>query len=114
MQQAIEILEAAATHMKDRAATYDAPTGEHSIPAVVDAFKAVTGVEMTYEQGWTFMALVKLVRSQQGEFKLDNYEDAAAYIGLAGEQRAGEQKSPPPPFGMGCTPRKDRYCARSR
>jgi hypothetical protein len=71
--------------MQDRAATYDKPTGERSIAATVAAFKCVSGVEMTEEQGWLFMGLLKMVRSQQGEFKADNYEDEAAYAALRGE-----------------------------
>lgn len=83
---AIEILDAAAGHMRDRATTYDKPQGERSMPNAVAAFKAVTGIEMTAEQGWLFMALLKAVRSQQGGFRQDNYEDGAAYFALAGEQ----------------------------
>ena len=53
--------------------------------ATVDAFQAVTGVSMTEEQGWLFMALLKAVRSQQGAYRADSYEDGAAYFALAGE-----------------------------
>lgn len=53
--------------------------------ATVDAFQAVTGVSMTEEQGWLFMALIKAVRSQQGAYRADSYEDGAAYFALAGE-----------------------------
>ena len=79
------ILRAAIKHMEDRAKTYDKPEGERSMGATVDAFSAVTGVSMTEEQGWLFMALLKAVRSQQGEYKADNYEDGAAYFARAGE-----------------------------
>lgn len=80
-----EFLKAARQHMEDRAKTYDKPQGERSMEATVKAFFAVTGVEMTTEQGWLFMAILKMVRSQQGHLKLDNYEDGAAYMALAGE-----------------------------
>lgn len=53
--------------------------------ATVDAFLSVTGVSMTEEQGWLFMALLKAVRSQQGAYRADSYEDGAAYFALAGE-----------------------------
>ena len=53
--------------------------------ATVDAFLAVTGVSMTEEQGWLFMAMLKAVRSQQGAYRADSYEDGAAYFALAGE-----------------------------
>lgn len=83
--KASDILKAAAGHMDDRAATYDKPAGERSMRATVAAFEAVTGVQMTEEQGWLFMVLLKAVRSQQGQFKQDNYEDGAAYFALAAE-----------------------------
>jgi len=82
---AANILTAALGHMRDRAATYDKPEGERSMGATVDAFEAVTGVSMTEEQGWLFMALLKAVRSQQGAYRADSYEDGAAYFALAGE-----------------------------
>ena len=82
---AADILNAALGHMQDRAATYDKPAGERSMGATVDAFKAVTGVSMTEEQGWLFMALLKSVRSQHGAYRADSYEDGAAYFALAGE-----------------------------
>lgn len=84
-----EILTAAAGHLADRAKTYDKPEGERSMRATVEAFKAVTGHELTETQGWLFMALLKAVRSQQGAFKMDSFEDGAAYFALAGEA-AGE------------------------
>ena len=82
---AANILTAALGHMRERAATYDKPEGERSMGATVDAFQAVTGVSMTEEQGWLFMALLKAVRSQQGVYRADSYEDGAAYFALAGE-----------------------------
>lgn len=87
-----DILEMAGKHMQDRAATYDKPTGERSIPATIDAFNAITGHNITHEQGWLLMVLLKAVRTQQGEYKADNYEDMAAYAALQGEQAAAEAK----------------------
>lgn len=98
-----EILTAAAGHLKDRAATYDKPKGERSMSATVDAFRAVTGVTMTVEQGWLFMALLKAVRSQQGAFRRDNYEDGAAYFALAAEVAEIERAS----FDELCTKLKE-------
>lgn len=83
--QANEFLEAGLGHMQDRASTYDKPAGERSMLATVKAFEEITGVVLTEEQGWLFMVVLKLVRSQQGNFRADNYEDAAAYCGLQGE-----------------------------
>lgn len=91
MTTASDILKQAAGHLSDRAATYDAPGGERSMQKAVDAFLSVTGVKVTPEQGWLFMALLKAVRSQQGQFKMDNYEDGAAYFALAGEQAEADR-----------------------
>lgn len=82
---AASILEAGLGHMKDRAVTYNSPQGERSMGKTVEMFNIMYGLELTEEQGWAFMELLKLVRSSQGDFKLDNYEDMAAYAGLMGE-----------------------------
>ena len=90
---AIELLEKAAGHLKDRAATYDKPEGERSIGAAVEAFNAITGDgEMNSEErGWLVMAILKMVRSQQGNYRADNYEDLAAYSALMGEAACEER-----------------------
>lgn len=88
---AIDVLIEAQGHLANRAKTYDAPNGERSMDKTVAAFNAITGAELTVEQGWLFMALLKAVRTQQGDFRLDNYEDGAAYFALMGEQ-ASEAK----------------------
>lgn len=90
---AVNILEKAAGHLKDRADTYDRPDGERSIGATVLAFNAITGDGLinSEERGWLFMALLKMVRSQQGNYKADNYEDLAAYSALMGEAACDER-----------------------
>ena len=90
---AIELLEKAAGHLKDRAETYDKPDGERSIGATVAAFNAVTGDGLmnSEERGWLFMSILKMVRSQQGNYKADNYEDLAAYGALMGEAACDER-----------------------
>lgn len=92
MTRAPDILTAALGHMQDRAATYDKPEGERSMPATVAAFNAATGRDLTAEEGWLFAIFLKAVRSQQGGFKQDNYEDGAAYFALMGEQAAVDRK----------------------
>lgn len=88
---AADFLEAGLRHMRDRASTYDNPTGERSMGATVKAFAAITGIELTEEQGWLFMGVLKDVRSQQGKYRADNYEDRAAYAGLQGEAAARDR-----------------------
>jgi hypothetical protein len=89
--KAVEFLAAAASHMQDRAKTYDKPKGERSMPATVKAFNAITGHQLTPEQGWLFQVILKAVRSQQGGYRADCYEDGAAYFALAGEQACSDR-----------------------
>lgn len=85
---AASILEAAAAHMQDRATVYDKPGGERSMPPTVAAFNAITGHNLTEEQGWLFMELLKCVRAEHNGYRPDNYEDGAAYCALKGEAAA--------------------------
>ena len=85
---ASDFLGAALSHLEDRASTYDNPTGERSMGRTVEAFNAITGHKLTEEQGYLFMCLLKQVRSQQGKYKSDSYEDGAAYFALMGESAA--------------------------
>lgn len=89
--KAPDILTAALGHMQDRAETYDKPEGERSMPVTVAAFNALTGHNLTAEQGWLFMTVLKLCRTQQGGHRPDNYEDGAAYFALMGEQAAADR-----------------------
>lgn len=82
---AAEFLKKGLQHMQDRAATYDKPQGERSMGKTVAAFNIITDLNLTEEQGWLFMGLLKQVRSQQGNYRADNYEDGAAYFALQGE-----------------------------
>jgi len=92
--KAADVLQAALGHMQDRAASYDKPEGERSMPATVAAFNALTGHTLTAEQGWLFMTVLKLCRTQQGGHRPDNYEDGAAYFALMGEQAACDRAVP--------------------
>lgn len=85
---AASILDSALAEMADRAQTYDKPEGERSMGATVAAFQAITGVEMTEQQGWQFMEVLKMVRSNQGDYRADNFVDSTAYAALAGEAAA--------------------------
>lgn len=88
---AADFLRRGLKHMEDRAITYDATGGERSMGKTVEMFNIWSGLSLTEEQGWMFMALLKIVRSGQGAMKADNYEDLAAYAGLAGEAAAKER-----------------------
>ena len=80
-----DLLDAAAGHMRDRAATYDKPEGERSIAQVVTAFNAIHGMQLTEAQGWHFMSLLKQVRAFAGKAHRDSVEDNVAYAALMGE-----------------------------
>lgn len=88
--RAYQFLEKGVQHMKDRAAQRDSEHGERSMKATVDAFNAMFGHSLTETQGWQFMVLLKMARSRN-KFNPDDYEDGAAYTGLAGEAHSNEQ-----------------------
>ena len=87
------ICQAAMGHMDDRATTYDQKGGERSMGKTVTAFNALTGHQLTEEQGWLLMELLKCARSQQGNYRAVNYEDATAYAALRGEAAARERNN---------------------
>ncbi len=80
-----QFLYAGADHFEKRKKKYDKPEGERSMANTVKMFNTLTGHNLSEQQGWKFMILLKTVRSEHGPFHADDYEDAAAYCGLAGE-----------------------------
>ena len=74
IDNAPEILKEAIRCIGDRAKERDMYQ-ERSMKRCVTAFNAMTGLSLTEEEGWIFMVFLKLARSQQGEFKLDDYVD---------------------------------------
>lgn len=81
-----DILKRAAKHMEDRAAARDQPGGERSMARTVAAFNAITGHTISERDGWMFMVMLKAARACTTAAGLpDDYEDLAAYAGLAGE-----------------------------
>lgn len=89
MTPAHQFLDAAAQHMRDRAATYDRPEGERSMAATVDAFNFITGHSLTESDGWLLMLCLKLVRMhQRSGFHKDSAEDAIAYAALLAEAKS--------------------------
>ena len=87
---AIDILGKAAEHMAARAATYDRPEGERSMPRIVAAFNEITGHTLTESEGWLLMAILKMVRDRQrAQAHQDSCEDLVAYSALYGEARLG-------------------------
>jgi hypothetical protein len=83
--QAGSILREAADTIDGRAAQRDSEQ-ERSMARCVAAFNGLTKHTLTEEQGWVFMAILKMARAQNGHrFTMDDYVDGAAYMALAGE-----------------------------
>ena len=82
------LLDAAAGHMRDRAATYDKPEGERSMGRTVIAFNSITGRDLTESEGWLLLQVLKDVRDRQrSEPHRDSLEDGIAYSALKAEAR---------------------------
>lgn len=93
---AADILRAGAGHIEDRAAQRDSPGGERSMARCVHAFNAMTGHQLTVADGWLFMVYLKHARSLNGgKLQPDDYEDAAAYEALRGEELLNEAARSP-------------------
>lgn len=106
--KAPEILDKAAQHMRDRAATYDKPEGERSMGLTVAIFNLHHGTSLTEAQGWHLMQILKDVRlfARPG-YHADSAEDCTAYSALKAEAMALQAETdnadnapvvvPPPP-----------------
>ena len=92
--KAYDICQQAIDTMRERGKTYDKDDKqeERSMGKTVAAFNAITGQNLSEEQGWLFMVMLKMARAQQGEYKHDNYLDGTAYFALAGEAASIERK----------------------
>lgn len=84
-RNATDILVEAADTIAARADQRDCEGGERSMGRTVAAFNALTGRDLSEREGWVFMAMLKLARSQAGRQVIDDYVDGAAYMALAGE-----------------------------
>ena len=85
------LLDKAAAHMRERAATYDSPGGERSMAKTVALFNLHHDMALTEAQGWHFMQILKDVRlfSAKG-YHADSAEDKIAYAALMSEAKAKE------------------------
>lgn len=86
------LLDAAAGHMRDRAATYDQPTGERSMGRAVQALNAILGRQaLTESEGWLLLQVLKDVRDRQRAAPhRDSLEDCITYAALKAEARLAE------------------------
>lgn len=91
LNDAPAILTDAAATINQRAQQRD-QIAERSMKRTVETFNALTGSDITEEQGWLFMVCLKLARSTNGRtYHRDDFIDAAAYIALAAETASQEQ-----------------------
>lgn len=94
MLEAPDLLEKAATTMRERSAERDT-NKERAMNKTVAIFNAAFPQNsITEYQGWMFMFFLKLARAEGGSFREDDYIDGAAYIALAGECRALQENPP--------------------
>ena len=85
-----ELLMEAANCIGNRAVERDVDQ-ERSMKSCIASFNAMFDKDLTEEQGWHLMTLLKISRSKGGNFRLDDYIDGAAYQALAGEAAAMER-----------------------
>jgi hypothetical protein len=91
MNSAPEFLKAALRIQEERGKEYDKPEGERSMGAVVVAFNAITGQDITEAQGWLLMEILKNVRLFTATgFHCDSALDGVSYASLKAEAKARE------------------------
>jgi hypothetical protein len=76
--------------LEDRGKDRDQPDGERSMARCVNTFNAMTGHELSVEDGWLFMVYLKHARMRGGYFRRDDYEDAVSYEALMAEEATAE------------------------
>jgi hypothetical protein len=84
---ASEYLQEAIDTLGQRGKEYDrSQQQERSMEKIVVAFNWITGQDLTEQQGWAFMQVLKLVRLHNNDrFHEDSALDAIAYAALAAE-----------------------------
>ena len=87
---ASKIADSALKHIRERAETYDQPTGERSAAKTAKAFNAITGKDITESEVWLLLQLLKDVRQWSREdYHQDSAEDCIAYAALKAESLEG-------------------------
>lgn len=85
-----ENLRAAADEIAKKGKEYEKKgyTGERSMRKVTAAFNSITGQDMTPQQGWLFMEILKAVRlhTNPDKYHRDSALDKTAYAALEAEE----------------------------
>lgn len=93
-RNANQIADAALTHIKNRASTYDSPEGERSALKTARAFQAITGKHLTEAEVFLILQILKDVRQwQKHDYHQDSAEDAIAYAVLKAEALESEVRT---------------------
>lgn len=79
-----EFLRAAAETLIKRGKSRDNGQ-ERSMARTVRTFNAMTGHELTEEEGWLFMRYLKDARARSGEYNRDDFLDGVGYAALQAE-----------------------------
>lgn len=91
MNSSQDFLKAAIRIQEERAREYDKPEGERSMGAVVVAFNAITGQDITEAQGWLLLETLKNVRLFTASgFHFDSALDSVSYSSLKAEAKGRE------------------------
>ncbi len=85
-------LQEAKEAMELKAKLRDTPKGERTAEQIAKVFNAITGHNLTETDAWTFLLVLKLVRSRNGKYNRDDYVDLAAYSALMGEHASSGVK----------------------
>jgi hypothetical protein len=90
--RSVDVLQRAVQLQEQRSKEYGSPDGERSMPAVVQAFNAITGQDLSESEGWAFLQVLKQVRlfSAPG-YHADSAEDNVSYGALLAESKAREK-----------------------
>jgi hypothetical protein len=91
IEHVVGVLDQAINEVGGRADTYDKPDGEESMPQIVRLFNDLYDLDLTAEQGWMFMCILKMVRARSGKFTRDNYVDLAAYAAFSAKAARDER-----------------------
>ena len=93
---AVDILNQGKAILDERGQEYDQPQGERSMARIVAVFNAHHDTQLTEEQGWHFMQIVKDVRFFiKDAYHHDSVVDGVNYLALRGECRAQRQAEQP-------------------
>lgn len=85
LEPAVGFLGEAQEQMNARAKLRDTPGGERTAKKIAEVFNAITGHNLTEEDSWTFLIVLKMVRARAGKYNRDDFVDLAAYSSLMGE-----------------------------